>query len=200
MLADLDADETRNRHAAAFVQLAERGEVEIRGPHQLPWLERFRADVNNFRASIEWCLLTGDSTTPPARPARWLGSGPSMECSPRRSSTSNVSSTSMTCRRRPARSASGATPCWQRRSAGSRRPGRRIPGRRARPLCGDDANAAYGFNAATVAEWALGNHARSLDAHREAIALLEPLGDAWGLAVCNVLQARTLFDLGDAAA
>ena len=57
--------------------------------------------------------------------------------------------------------------------------------------------AAYGLNAAAVAEWALGNHDRSLQAHREAISLLDPLDDRWGLAVCHVLQARTLFDLGD---
>ena len=35
VLTDLDADETRDRHADAFVQLAEQGEVEVRGPHQL---------------------------------------------------------------------------------------------------------------------------------------------------------------------
>jgi hypothetical protein len=36
-----------------------------------------------------------------------------------------------------------------------------------------------------------------MDAHREAILLLEKVDDPWGLAVCNVLLARTLFDLGD---
>ena len=61
----------------------------------------------------------------------------------------------------------------------------------------DTAGTAYGLNAAAVAEWALGNHDRSLDAHRQAIALLDQLDDPWGLAVCHVLQARTLFDLGD---
>ena len=64
----------------------------------------------------------------------------------------------------------------------------------------DDAGTAYGLNAAAVAEWALGNHERSLDAHREAIALLDKLDDRWGLAVCNVLLARTLFDLDDPTA
>ena len=59
------------------------------------------------------------------------------------------------------------------------------------------AGTAYGLNAAAVAEWALGNHDRSLDAHREAIELLDQIEDQWGLAVCKVLQARTLFDLGD---
>jgi hypothetical protein len=33
-----------------------------------------------------------------------------------------------------------------------------------------------------------------LDAHREAVRLLEPIDDQWGLALCKVLQARTLFD------
>jgi predicted ATPase len=60
VLADLDADGTRNRHAAFYVDLAERGEIEIRGPRQLEWLERFRDDVNNFRAALDWSLLTGD--------------------------------------------------------------------------------------------------------------------------------------------
>ena len=46
----------------------------------------------------------------------------------------------------------------------------------------DDAGAAYGLNAVAVAEWALGND-RSLDAHREALALLDTLDDPWGQAV-----------------
>jgi tetratricopeptide (TPR) repeat protein len=61
----------------------------------------------------------------------------------------------------------------------------------------DTAGAAYGLNAAAVAEWALGDHERSLDAHRQAITLLDQLDDPWGLAVCQVLQARTLYDLGE---
>jgi tetratricopeptide (TPR) repeat protein len=64
----------------------------------------------------------------------------------------------------------------------------------------DDSGTAYGLNAAAVAEWALGDHERSLGAHREAIALFDKLDDRWGLAVCNVLLARTLFDLDDPTA
>src|SRR4029453_12234284 len=30
------------------------------GPEQLEWLERFPADLNNFRAALEWALSTGD--------------------------------------------------------------------------------------------------------------------------------------------
>ena len=63
--------------------------------------------------------------------------------------------------------------------------------------CGDTVATAYGLNAAAVAEWALGNHEQSLHAHVEAIRLLEKTDDLWGLAVCKVLQARTLFDQHD---
>ena len=31
------------------------GEVAIRGADQLEWLDRFRSDINNFRAALEWC-------------------------------------------------------------------------------------------------------------------------------------------------
>src|SRR5262245_63516318 len=62
---------------------------------------------------------------------------------------------------------------------------------------GDDAEVAYGLNAVAVSEWALGDHAMAERAHRDAIALLEQLGDPWGLAVCKVLLGRTLFDRGD---
>jgi predicted ATPase len=59
-LGELDADETRDRHADVYVQLAEHGEVEIRGSDQLAWLDQFRSEINNLRAALEWCLLTGD--------------------------------------------------------------------------------------------------------------------------------------------
>jgi predicted ATPase/DNA-binding SARP family transcriptional activator len=201
VLTDLDADETRNRHAEAFVQLAEQGEVEIRGPDQLPWLERFRADVNNFRTSIDWCLFTGDSTRA-ARQAGalawfWTLNGMLAEAVQHLERLVEVEDMPPQTR---AKCLWGyallAASLGQLETA-------RIVGYRAAELgrsCGDATNAAYGLNAAAVAEWALGNHARSLDAHREAVALFDPLGDAWGLAVCNVLQARTLFDLGDSAA
>ena len=52
-----------------YVRLAEQGELEIRGADQLAWLDRFRSDINNLRAALEWCLLTGDTT----RAARLAG-------------------------------------------------------------------------------------------------------------------------------
>jgi predicted ATPase len=69
VLAELDADENRDRHADVYVQLAEAGEVQIRGADQLAWLDEFRSEINNFRAALEWCLLTGDTS----RAARLAG-------------------------------------------------------------------------------------------------------------------------------
>jgi hypothetical protein len=62
VLADLDPDATRDRHAAFYAELAERGEIGIRGSEQLAWLESLRSDINNFRTALDWSLATGDLT------------------------------------------------------------------------------------------------------------------------------------------
>lgn len=199
-LAELDADETRDRHADVFVQLAEQGELEIRGPDQLAWLDRFRSDVNSFRGALEWCLLTGD-TTRTARLAGalawfWTLNGMLTEAIQQLERLVDIDDVPppvhAKCLWGYALLAASLGRLDTARDAGYR------AARLARPH--DDATAAYGLNAAAVAEWALGHHDRSLAAHREAIALLEGRDDRWGLAVCHVLQARTLFDLDDPAA
>jgi predicted ATPase len=200
VLAELDADETRDRHAEVFVELAERGELEIRGPDQLAWLDRFRSDINNFRAALEWCLLTGD-TTRTARVAGalawfWTLNGMLSEAIQHLERLVDLDGvpppTHAKCLWGYALLAASLGRLDTARDAGYR------AAQLARPL--DDAATAYGLNAAAVAEWALGNHDASLEVHREAIRLLDKLDDRWGLAVCHVLQARTLFDLGDPAA
>ena len=80
VLADLDADETRNRHVGYYVELAEHGELEIRGPDQLAWLDRFRSDLNNFRAALEWACSPVTRPAPLAWPGHWRGSGRSTAC------------------------------------------------------------------------------------------------------------------------
>jgi predicted ATPase len=200
VLAELDADETRDRHADVFVQLAEQGELEIRGPDQLTWLDHFRSDINNFRSALEWCLLTGH-TTRTARLAGalawfWTLNGMLTEAIQQLERLIDIDDVPppihAKCLWGYALLAASLGRLDTARDAGYR------AARLARPH--DDAATAYGLNAAAVAEWALGNHDRSLEAHREAIGLLEKLDDRWGLAVCHVLQARTLFDLDDPAA
>jgi predicted ATPase/DNA-binding SARP family transcriptional activator len=200
-LAELDADDTRDRHADFYAALAEDGEREIRGPEQLAWLERFRADINDFRAAIEWSLLTGD-TTRAARQAGalawfWTLNGMLAEAIQHLERLVAIDDLPPTTRSRCLWGyALLAASLGQLETA-------RESGYRAAELgrsSDNDVEAAYGLNAAAVAEWALGNHDRSLDAHREALTLLEKAAEPWGLAICSVLQARTLFDLGDPSA
>jgi predicted ATPase/transcriptional regulator with XRE-family HTH domain len=52
----LSADErlVRERHAAWFMQLAERAEAELSGPHQATWLRLLDADRDNLREALAW--------------------------------------------------------------------------------------------------------------------------------------------------
>jgi tetratricopeptide (TPR) repeat protein len=46
----------RRRHAAFFLELAERAEPELRRPNQRTWLVRLQAEHDNLRAAIEWSV------------------------------------------------------------------------------------------------------------------------------------------------
>jgi predicted ATPase/DNA-binding SARP family transcriptional activator len=198
VLAELDADDTRARHATYYTQLAERGEIAIRGPEQLEWLDRFRSDINNLRAALEWSLLTGD-VGQAARQAGalawfWTLNGMLTEAIDHLERLVGAQDISAAIRAK----------CVWGYALLAASLGRLETARDAGYLaaelgrgCGDPAGTAYGLNAAAVAEWALGHHDRSLRAHAEAIELLAKIEDQWGLAVCKVLQARTLFDRHD---
>ena len=201
VLAELDADDTRNRHADHYTDLAEAGEVAIRGPEQLAWLDRFRSDINNFRAALEWSLLTGDLDRA-AREAGalawfWTLNGMLTEAIEHLERLVEFETIPPSTRAR----------CVWGYALLAASLGRLETARDAGYLAadlgraaGDPIGTAYGLNAAAVAQWALGEHDRSLQAHAEAIDLLTPIGDEWGLAICKVLRARTLFDLGDPSA
>ncbi|HEY5876663.1 MAG TPA: BTAD domain-containing putative transcriptional regulator, partial [Ilumatobacteraceae bacterium] len=195
VLAELDADDTRTRHASYFTDVAERGEVAIRGSDQLEWLERFRADINNFRAALEWSLSTGD-VDHAARQAGalawfWTLNGMLTEAIDHLERLVDIDDIPPAIRSR----------CLWGYALLAASLGRLETARDAGYLGadlarrGDDPSGiAYGLNAAAVAEWALGQHDLSLQAHAEAIDLLAKVEDQWGLAICKVLQARTLFD------
>ena len=48
------------RHAAYFLALGERGEGQLRGPHQQRWLDRLEHEHHNIRAALRWFLARGD--------------------------------------------------------------------------------------------------------------------------------------------
>jgi predicted ATPase/DNA-binding SARP family transcriptional activator len=195
VLAELDADQTRARHASWFTDVAERGEIAIRGPEQLEWLERVRADINNFRAALEWSLSTGD-VDHAARQAGalawfWTLNGMLTEAIDHLERLVDIEDVPPAIRSR----------CLWGYALLAASLGRLETARDAGYLAADlgrrgddDLGTAYGLNAAAVAEWALGQHDLSLRAHDQAIELLARIEDQWGLAICKVLQARTLFD------
>lgn len=51
--------EIRNLHLAYFVDLAEKGDREIRGPNQIEWLYRLSIMRDNFRAALQWVIEMG---------------------------------------------------------------------------------------------------------------------------------------------
>ncbi len=57
------AEETRRRHAAFFLELAELADPEVRGPRQVEWLERLERENDNLRAAISWALSARDDDT-----------------------------------------------------------------------------------------------------------------------------------------
>lgn len=201
VLAELDADGTKERHASYFADLAELGEIAIRGPEQLVWLDRFRSDINNLRAALEWSLLTGKVERAASQAGAlawfWTLNGMLTEAIEHLQRLVAVEDIPAVIRAK----------CLWGYALLSASLGQLERAREAGYLaaelgraCGDVAGTAYGLNAAAVAEWALGHHERSLQAHGEAIQLLAKIEDQWGLAICKVLQARTLFDEHDPGA
>ena len=198
LLGDLDADDTRRRHALHYVTVAERGEAEIRGPGQLEWLERFRNDINNFRAALEWSLTTGDVDHAGRLAGSlawfWTLNGMLSEAIGHLEALIDTDGLPAPARARCLWGYALLAASLGRLETAR---GAALQAVELAEALDDPLGTAYGLNAVAVTEWALGNHDRALDAHDTAIRLLDKVGDAWGLAICTVLRARTLFDLGD---
>jgi predicted ATPase/transcriptional regulator with XRE-family HTH domain len=55
-----EADEVMRRHARHYLALVEQAEPELRGRHQVEWLDRLELESDNVRAAVEWSLEGGD--------------------------------------------------------------------------------------------------------------------------------------------
>jgi len=53
-----DEIEIRNQHLAYFLDLAQRANPELYGPHQLEWLSRLDARRENLRSALDWAIET----------------------------------------------------------------------------------------------------------------------------------------------
>jgi predicted ATPase/DNA-binding SARP family transcriptional activator/Tfp pilus assembly protein PilF len=56
-LGESGEDKTwRDKHLAYFLELAEKGHSEITGPHQAEVIDLLDAELDNFRAALDWCV------------------------------------------------------------------------------------------------------------------------------------------------
>ena len=60
LAASGELDETQRRHAAYFLTLAERNEVELKGPRQQLWFNRLEREHDNLRAVLRWSSEGGE--------------------------------------------------------------------------------------------------------------------------------------------
>jgi predicted ATPase/transcriptional regulator with XRE-family HTH domain len=58
-----EAGEAQRRHAAFFLELAERARPELRASAQLDWLRRLEEENGNLRATISWALAEDEVET-----------------------------------------------------------------------------------------------------------------------------------------
>jgi predicted ATPase/DNA-binding SARP family transcriptional activator len=56
-----EAEQSRDRHVAFFLRLAEAAEPKLRGAEQLAWLERVVTEHDNMRTALAWSLESGKS-------------------------------------------------------------------------------------------------------------------------------------------
>lgn len=49
-----EAEQTRERHLAFFLEMAEESDRKLDGPDQVAWLTRLESEHDNFRAALEW--------------------------------------------------------------------------------------------------------------------------------------------------
>ncbi len=55
------AQELRDRHAAYYIQLAERAGPELTGPVQAKWFDELNDEQDNFAAAIRWLIHRGEA-------------------------------------------------------------------------------------------------------------------------------------------
>jgi len=58
-----EADRIRNRHAGAFLTLAERAQSDLFGARQKAWLDQLELEHDNFRAALDWCVAQAHART-----------------------------------------------------------------------------------------------------------------------------------------
>ncbi len=63
LAASGELDTARQRHAAYYLALAERAELQLWGPEERAWLRRVEQEQENYRAALRWATDRGDGET-----------------------------------------------------------------------------------------------------------------------------------------
>jgi non-specific serine/threonine protein kinase len=56
-----EAVKVRRHHRDWYLKLAEQAEPKLRGPEQMPWLERLESEHDNLRAALDWSATEEDA-------------------------------------------------------------------------------------------------------------------------------------------
>lgn len=198
ILDELDADATRDRHATCFVHRAERAERGVQTADQARWLEQLRVDVPNHLAAIEWLVSTGNGADAArlAGALGWFWTLDGMLGEADRQLERVLGFDDLPPRER-------SKVLWSLALLASSlgQVGRAEGFARESVACGrqarDPVQRAYGLNALAVVQWAHGDLDGSEASRTEAISLFRENNDVWGLAVSQVLRARTAIDRDD---
>jgi len=60
-LEESEAHLVRDRHLKAFIALADQAQPHLFGPRRKEWLDRLEEDHDNFRAALDWAVVSGDA-------------------------------------------------------------------------------------------------------------------------------------------
>jgi predicted ATPase/DNA-binding SARP family transcriptional activator len=199
-----EADVTRARHGAHFLQMADDAHEGLRGATGTMWRDRLTAELGNLRAALDWYIATDDADAALslasgmawlwyingdfAEGARWLGDalGRQVPCRRELEATAHVWHGFLVCM--SSSPAAGIVECEAAVTA-LRGGGDRVRAAEALVVCAAVLVRAHEFG-------------RSLDALDEVRHLLEPSGHRWLLAGRDMVLAWSLLSLGrlDAAA
>jgi predicted ATPase/DNA-binding SARP family transcriptional activator len=199
LLAELDADDTRRRHARHYTQVAEGAESLVRGVGQGEALAGLRAEIPNFQAALEWSLSIGDLdiATRLAGSLAWFWVLDGRLDVADRHLRRAIAIDSV-----PAETRAKVLWGYSLLVAGLGHLDEALEtGEASTALArqsGDSAAIGYGLNATAVAHWALGDLDAAVAAHDEATERFVAVRDLWGESICRVLRARTALDRGDA--